>query len=82
MAGKALGVAFSVIGESINDPVGFYGTGGVTQRASASQAALTVTTATSSGYGFSTATGFNAFIAQLEEIRATMVAMGQMKGSA
>lgn len=82
MPGKALGVAMSVLGESTTDPVGFYGTAGISQRASASQAALTLTTATSAGVGFSTATAFNAAISQLEEIRATLVALGLMKGSA
>lgn len=82
MPGKALGVAMSVVGESTSDPVGFYGTNGITQRASSAQAALTLTTAVSGGYGFSTATAFTAATAQLEEIRATLVALGLMKGSA
>lgn len=82
MPGKALGVAMSVLGESTSDPVGFYGTNGITQRASASQAALTLTTGVTGGIGFSTVTAFNAATAQLEEIRATLVALGLMKGSA
>lgn len=82
MPGKALGVAMSVLGESTTDPVGFYGTNGIPQRASASQAALTLTTGTTGGVGFSTVTAFNAAISQVEEIRATLVALGLMKGSA
>lgn len=82
MPGKALGVAMSVLGESTTDPVGFYGTNGISQRASADQAALTLTTATTGGVGYSTATAFSAAVAQLEEIRATLVALGLMKGSA
>lgn len=82
MPGKALGVAMSVLGESTSDPVGFYGTNGIAQRASASQAALTLTTALTGGVGFTTATAFNDAISQLEEIRATLVALGLMKGSA
>ena len=82
MPGKALGVAMSVLGESTSDPVGFYGTNGIPQRASAAQAALTLTTATSAGFGYSTATAFNAAVAQMEEMRATLVALGLMKGSA
>jgi len=82
MPGKALGVAMSVLGESTSDPVGFYGTNGIAQRASAAQAALTLTTATSAGFGYSTATAFNAAVAQMEEMRATLVALGLMKGSA
>lgn len=82
MPGKALGVAMSVLGESTSDPVGFYGTNGIPQRASAAQAALTLTTATSAGFGYSTATAFDAAVAQMEEMRATLVALGLMKGSA
>jgi len=82
MPGKALGVANSVLGESASDPVGFYGTNGVSQRSGASQGALTLTTCLQSGFGFQTSAGFNAFIAQLEEIRATLAATGLFKGSA
>ena len=82
MPGKALGVAMSVVGETTSDPVGFYGTAGIAQRASSSQAALTLPTATTGGIGFSTVTAFNAAVAQVEEIRATLVALGLMKGSA
>jgi hypothetical protein len=81
MPGKSLGVAMSVVGESTSDPVGFYGTDGIAQRASAAQSALTLTTATSAGFGFSTSGAFNAAVAQIEEIRATLVALGLMKGS-
>lgn len=62
--------------------IGFFGKTAVTQPAGAAQAALTLTTATSNGFGFSTATAFNAAIAQLEEIRADLVALGLIKGSA
>lgn len=82
MPGKALGVALSVLGESTSDPVGFYGTNGISQRASANQAALTLTTGLTGGVGFTTTTAFSSFTAQLEEIRATLVALGLMKGSA
>lgn len=82
MPGKALGVAMSVVGETTSDPVGFYGTAGIAQRKSSAQAALTLTTAISNGFGFSTATAFSAAVAQVEEIRATLVALGLMKGSA
>jgi hypothetical protein len=62
--------------------VGFYGVGPVQQPANAAQAALTLTTALSSGYGFTSATAFNAFTAQLENIRASLVLLGLLKGSA
>jgi len=80
MPGKALGVAMTVLGESTSDPVGFYGTSGIAQRSGASQSALTAVTA--GAVGFATTAGFSAFVAQLEEIRATLVALGLMKGSA
>lgn len=62
--------------------IGFFGVTATTQPASASQAALTLTTATSGGFGFSTATAFSAFTAQLENIRASLVTLGLIKGSA
>lgn len=70
-----------ILGQSATDLIGFYGTTAVAQRSGASQSALTLTTATGGGYGFKTATAFNAFTAQLEEIRATLVATGLMAGS-
>lgn len=62
--------------------ISFYGIDPIVQPANAAQAALTLTTATTSGFGFSTATAFNAFSAQLENIRASLVALGLLKGSA
>lgn len=62
--------------------VSFYGASPTAQPASASQAALTLTTATSGGFGFVSATAFNAFTAQLENIRASLVLQGLLKGSA
>jgi hypothetical protein len=44
--------------------------------------ALTLTTATSGGFGFSTSAGFAAAIAQLEELRASLVALGLHTGAA
>lgn len=69
-------------GASATSYVGFYGVGPIVQPASAVQAALTATTATVCGYGFPNATAFNAFTAQLENIRASLVALGLLKGSA
>jgi len=70
------------LGDATTDTVGFYGVAGIAQRAAASQAAMTLTTATTGGYGFTTTTGFSAMTAQLEEIRAALVAFGMLKGSA
>jgi hypothetical protein len=44
--------------------------------------ALTLTTATSGGFGFSTSAAFNAAVAQLEELRASLVALGLHTGAA
>lgn len=62
--------------------IGFFGVAQVAQPANAAQAALTVVTATVCGFGFPNATAFNAFIAQLENIRASLVTLGLLKGSA
>ncbi len=70
------------VGDAITDTVGFYGVTAITQPANAAQAALTLTTALSSGFGFTTATAFNAFTAQLENIRASLVLFGLLKGAA
>lgn len=69
-------------GNAVGDTVAFYGVAGSTQRASAKQAALTLVTANTNGYAFTTAAAFTSFIDQLEEMRATLVALGLMKGSA
>jgi hypothetical protein len=85
--GRALGVAMSVmefdgLSTSEDSTVGFYGVTRVAQPANAAQAALTLTTATTGGVGFSTATAFSAMTAQLENIRASLVLLGLLKGSA
>jgi|KBSSwiStaDraftv2_1062776.scaffolds.fasta_scaffold111023_3 hypothetical protein len=68
-------------GASATSTVGFYGVTPITQPTNAAQAALTLTTAIGGGYGFNTATAFNAFTAQLENIRASLVLLGLLKGS-
>jgi len=70
-----------MVGNSTSDLVGFHGTAPSAQRTGSAQAALTLTTATSGGFGFSTSTAFNSFTAQLEELRAALVAKGFIKGS-
>ena len=74
--------AGGMVGSSATEKVGFWGVTPVVQPAGSAQAALSLTTATTTGIGFSTVTAFNAFIAQLEEIRASLVDCGIMKGSA
>jgi hypothetical protein len=85
--GRALGVAMSNptldgLKFQTGSEIGFFGVTQVTQPANAAQAALTVTTATVCGFGFPNATAFNSFIAQLENIRASLVTLGLLKGSA
>jgi len=69
------------LGQSATDLIGFWGTSPSAQRTSSSQAALTLTTATTGGYGFTTTTGFSALVAQVNEIAATLTAAGLWKGS-
>lgn len=71
----------ALIGGDATDKVGFYGTTPATQPTSAYQGALTLTTATATGYGFSTGAAFTAAINQLENIRASLVTLGILKGS-
>lgn len=71
------------IGASATSKVGFFATAPVVQQASANQAALTLTTGTTTnGAGFTTLTAFSAFVAQLENIRASLVLYGILKGAA
>jgi hypothetical protein len=71
-----------VLGRSSTDKIGFFGLATpVVRRSGSSQSALTLTTATSGGFGFVSSAAFNSFSAQLEEIRATLVAYGLIAGS-
>jgi hypothetical protein len=70
------------LGQSTTDTISFYGVAPVAQRSSAVQAALTQTTGTASGFGFTTTTGFSALVAQVNEIAATLTALGLWKGAA
>lgn len=62
--------------------VGFYGVTPIVRPASAVQAAVTAVTATVGGVGFVTTAGFTSFVAQVENIRSSLVALGLLKGSA
>lgn len=73
------------VGYDATDKVGFYGATPIVQRSSASQAAITTTLAvstTSNIWGFSTSTQANAIITLANEMRAALVALGLIKGSA
>ena len=75
----------SVFGKSATTAIGFYGVTPIAQRAGASQIALTTALASvtaTGGYAFALSTGFSSFLALVEEMRATMVALGLMKGAA
>ncbi len=95
MGGRALGVAMSTadiddgvitgltnLKTTAASTVGFYGVSATTQPANAAQAALTLTTATSGGFGFVSSAAFNSFSAQLENMRASLVLLGLLKGGA
>jgi hypothetical protein len=70
-----------VLGRS-SGKVGFYGLATpIAQRTGSTMTALTLTTATSGGFGFATSAAFNSFSAQLEELRATIVALGLHAGA-
>ena len=67
---------------SATDPVGFYGVTPVNQRSGAAGAAVATTTATTTTpAGFTTLTQANAIVTLVNEIRASLVAIGIMKGS-
>lgn len=75
----------SVFGKSATTKIAFYGVTPIVQRSGSSQAALTTALASvtaAGGYAFALSTGFSTFLALVEEMRATMVALGLMKGSA
>lgn len=79
----ATGDMKNLIGKSASDLIGFYGKAPVSQRASANQAAVGTTGATnSSPYGFTTAAQANDLVSRVNEIVATLTALGLWKGGA
>lgn len=72
----------TVLGQSTTDKIALYGVTPIVQRASADQAAVATTGATNSTpYGYTQAQA-NAIIALVNELRAALVAVGIIKGSA
>ncbi len=71
------------IGGDVTDKIAFHGVAPAAQRAGASQAAV-VTTAPSNStpYGYTTSAQAAAIVTLVNEIRATLVEKGLMKGSA
>ena len=70
----------NVLGQSASDLISFYNANPIAQRSGAAQAAIPTTAPTnSSPYGYSQAQA-TAIITLLNEIRATLVGLGLMKG--
>jgi hypothetical protein len=70
----------NVLGQSASDPIAFYNATPVPQRSGAAQAAVPTTAPTNtSPFGFSQAQA-TAILTLLNEIRATLVGLGLMKG--
>jgi len=65
-----------------SDKLAFYGVSPKVQPSGSAQAALTLTTAKTAGFGFTTATAFNQAVAQIQAIRTALVNLGLIKGSA
>lgn len=86
MAEKQLsdgGTDGTVLGQDVDDLIGFHGVTPTAQRSGAAQAALTLTTVSATaGRGFNTSAAFNAFVNLVVEMRAALVAKGIIKGSA
>ena len=70
------------LGQSATDTISFYGFTPIAQRAGAAQGTFTTTMTSTTAFGFGTQTAADAAIALLAEIRATLVALGLIKGSA
>jgi hypothetical protein len=71
------------LGTSPAEKLAFYGATPIAQRAGSAQASVDTTAATNvSPYGFATAAQADAIVTLLNEIRATLVALGLFKGSA
>jgi hypothetical protein len=69
----------TVLGQSASDLISFYNAAPVAQRCGAAQAAVGTTAPVSGGFGYTEAQA-QAIITLLNEIRATLVATGLMKG--
>jgi hypothetical protein len=69
-----------VLDSAVSDSVGFYGVGPVSQRRSASQAAVTTLTGTASTTNL--AAKLNALIVYSMRVRSDLIAIGAIKGGA
>jgi hypothetical protein len=66
----------SVFGQSASKLIAFYNGTPVAQRTGAGMTQLTVTYTASNGFGFTTSAAMVSIVAQIEEIRATIMALG------
>lgn len=72
----------TALGQSSTDKISFYGATPITQRTSANQATVTTTAATTTTpWGYSTSTQANAIVTLVNELQASLVALGLIKGS-
>lgn len=69
------------LGQAATDKIAFFGANPIAQRSSSTMTATTYTVKNTACFGFTTSAKFNAFKAEVEEIRATLVALGLHKGS-
>ncbi len=80
---KSSGSGKSIIVGGSADKVGLYGNGGAVFRANAQQAAVVTTPATNTvPYGFATQAQADAIVTLVNELRAALVALNAIKGSA
>lgn len=71
------------IGSSTTEKVSVYGVTPIVRRSGATQAAISTTAATmSTPYGYATSTQADAIVSLANELRAGLVAIGAIKGSA
>ena len=72
-----------VVSGATGQKLGFYGTTAIAQRAAAAQDAVATTGATNvAPWGYTTEAQANAIVTLVNELRAAMVALGLIKGSA
>jgi UDP-N-acetyl-D-mannosaminuronic acid transferase (WecB/TagA/CpsF family) len=73
----------TVLGNDADDKIGFYGVAPIAQRSGAAQAAVTTTASTTTTpAGYATTTQADAIVTLVNELRAALVALGAIKGSA
>ena len=73
----------TVIGQSATDKISFHNATPIVQRSGAAEAAVATTgSTTTTPYGYTTAAQADAIVTLVNELRAAMVAVGLIKGSA